>query len=308
MDHKSIRHQCDAIEIAAGFGEVPVGREAIALIDRLQALQDPATGFFPDPFRPPVPGRDIRDDSQALYNVLAVGYALEILSSQPNYPIVGAEIDPVALCEWLDTLPWSKRAWWCGDRIDAIATSLYFNARYFQSGRGREALFGWLAIHLDRSSGLWGRPTEEQGLLQPVNGFYRITRGTYGQFGIPVPLPETSMNSVLSHYRSNGGFSGSSYTACNLLDTIHPLWLCLKQTDHRREQAEAVAEDILLQAPNRWHAGRGLAFANGQQASLQGTEMWLSTLYLAADVIGLDGEFPFNPQGVHRTRAVGLGL
>lgn len=305
---ESARHQCDAIEIAAGFGEAPSGEEAKAIIDRLQSMQDAKTGLFPDPLMLPDPSQPVLEDNLSLYNVLAAGYALEVLGSKPRYPIASAEMDAVALCDWLDALPWKNRAWRCGDRIDGIATALYFNARYFESGRGREVLFGWLATHGDRATGLWGGPTAEQGLLQPINGFYRLTRGSYAQFGLPVPHPDAAINSVLTHYRNYQGFSGENYTACNLLDTIHPLWLCLKQTDFMRAQAEAIAETIILRAPERWQAGTGFAFADGQKASLQGTEMWLSTLHLAADLLNLADHFAFVPKGVHRTRAAGLGI
>ena len=304
----ALRHECDAIEIAAGFDQPPSGESAQAIVARLQALQDPETGFFPDPQRLPDPTTNILDDSPALYNLLAVGYALELLGAHPRYPVRAVEMDAVALCTWLECLPWNTRAWWCGDRVDAIATALYFNARYFQSGRAKEILFGWLATHVDRSTGLWGKATAEQGLLQPVNGFYRLTRGTYAQFGVPVPLPEATINSVLLNYRNHKGFSGQSYNACNLLDTIHPLRLCLQQTDHMRGAAEAIAEDIILRAPDRWHRNQGFAFADGQETGLQGTEMWLSTLHLAADVLGLAGEFGFTPRGVHRSQAVAIGL
>ena len=54
--------------------------------------------------------------------------------------------------------------------------------------------------------------------------------------------------------------------------------------------------------------GQGFAFADGQEPSLQGTEMWLSVVHLAADLLGIAGDFAFVPKGVHRTRAVGLGL
>lgn len=317
---ESARHQCDAIEIAAGFGAPPSGQEARAIIDRLQSMQDVKTGLFPDPFTPADPSKPVLEDNLSLYNVLAAGYALEILGSRPKFPIASVEMDAVALCDWLDALPWKERAWRCGDRLDGVSTALYFNARYFESGEGRqggqeggrertrEALFGWLATHVDRATGLWGKPTVEQGLLQPINGFYRLTRGSYAQFGMPVPYPDAAINSVLTHYRNYQGFSGESYTACNLLDTIHPLWLCLKQTDFMHDKAEAIAETIILRAPERWQAGTGFAFADGQQASLQGTEMWLSTLHLAADLLNLSEHFGFVPQGVHRTRAAGLGV
>ncbi|MCI9867455.1 acyltransferase [Rhizobium skierniewicense] len=306
--HQSLRHECDAIEIAAGFGSVPIGDEAQELVTRLRGFQDPATGFFPDPFLPPKPDSDIFEDSAALYNVLSIGYALEVLGSHPQHALTSAQMDAASLCAWLDSLPWKNRAWRCGDRIDAIGTALYFNARYFGVTSGREALFGWLTMNADRTTGLWGKPTAAEGLLQPVNGFYRLTRGTYAQFGLPVPYPEATINSVITNYRNYGGFSGETFTACNLLDTVHPLFLCLKQTDARRLEAETIVESVILRCAQMWQDNQGFAFASGQQPGLQGTEMWLSTLYIAADILGMADEFAFVPKGIHRTQAVGLGL
>ncbi|WP_159588594.1 acyltransferase [Chelativorans xinjiangense] len=303
----SIRHLCDAIEIAAGFDALSEHLDAGKTIERLQSVQDRTTGLFPDPYRPPEPGRALRDDGLALYNVLAVGYALEVLGARPLHPVSAVEVDAPALCAWLESLPWKARAWSAGAHVDAIATALYFNARYFTTGRAREVLFGWLAMNVDRATGLWGSATAD-GLLQPVNGFYRLTRGAHAQFGLPVPWPEAAIESVLTNHRNHGGFSGPAYTACNLLDTIHPLRLCLKQTDHRRGEAEAIAEAVILRAAERWRPGEGFAFADGQLGSLQGTEMWLSVLHLSAGLLGLAEAFPFVPKGVHRTHPVGLGL
>ncbi len=306
---QSIRHLCDAIEIATSFDSLPDGLDVPATIAKLQDVQDAATGLFPDPFQPPASGQAMRDNGLALYNVLAVGYALECLGSQPRRRIGAVEdLDANALCDWLDGLSWRERAWGAGAAVDAIGTALYFNARYFTSGRTRETLFGWLAMKQDRATGLWGSTTEAEGLLQPVNGFYRLTRGTYAQFGLPVPQAEAAINSVLLNYRNYGGFSGPTYTACNLLDTIHPLRLCLLQTDYRRAEAEGIAHAVIGRAVERWVPGEGFAFADGQVTSLQGTEMWLSVVHLAADLLGMADAFAFVPKGVHRTRAVGLGL
>ena len=307
----SIRHLCDAIEIATAFDALPDGLDVTATIARLQGVQDRATGLFPDPYQPPTPGKLLRDDGLALYNVLAVGYGLECLGAHPLHRIAAVEdLTATDLCDWLDGLPWRHRAWSAGATVDAIGTALYFNARYHSTGRTRETLFGWLAMHMDRATGLWGHPTPEEGLLQPVNGYYRLTRGTYAQFGLPVPLPEAAINSVLANYRNYGGFSGATYTACNLLDTIHPLLVALRQTDHRRPEAEAIAATIIARANERWQPEQGFAFSDGpgQTASLQGTEMWLSVVHLAADLLGLSDQFAFVPKGVHRTKAVGLGL
>jgi acetyltransferase-like isoleucine patch superfamily enzyme len=305
---RSARHRNDAIEIAAGFGAVPEGLDAAATLAELEALQDPATGLFPDPFQPPAAGQAMRENALALYNVLSIGYAIEVLGGRPLHPIRAVELSAAELCEWLDGLDWRGRAWSAGAVIDAIGAALYFNARYFATGRTRETLFGWLALRQDRGTGLWGSPTAEEGLLQPVNGFYRLTRGTYAQWGLPVPNPERAIASVLVNYRNYDGFSGPAYTACNLLDTIHPLWLCLRQTDHRRAEAETVARAVIARAEERWTPGEGFAFADGQQASLQGTEMWLATVHLCAKLLGIEAAFPFVPKGVHRTEAPGLGL
>lgn len=309
QERASIRHLCDAIEIAAGFDERPEGLDLPAAIARLQAVQDETTGLFPDPYQPPAPGTAMRDNGLALYNVLAVGYALECLGSSPKHRIAAVEdLTAPELCDWLDHLSWRERAWSAGAAVDAIGTALYFNARYFSTGRSRETLFGWLALKSDRATGLWGSPTAEQGLLQPVNGFYRLTRGTYAQFGLSIPNAEAAIDSVILNYRNYGGFSGPTYTACNLLDTIHPLLVCLRQTDHRRAEAEAIARAVISRAPSRWIENEGFPFADGQPASLQGTEMWLSVIHLAADILGKTDAFAFTPKGVHRTATVGLGL
>ena len=304
----SIRHLCDAVEIAASFDQRPDGLDVAATIARLQAVQDPQTGLFPDPYQQPKPGVPLRQDGLALYNVLAVGYALEVLGSKPLHPISAVELPAPDFCQWLESLTWRERAWAAGADVDTIGTALYFNARYFSSGTSRETLFGWLALKQDRGSGLWGSPTPDQGLLQPVNGFYRLTRGTYAQFGIAVPNPDRAIDSVLLNHRNYGGFSGATYTACNLLDTIHPLLLCLGQTDHRRAEAEQIARALISRAGERWVDGQGFAFADGQVPGLQGTEMWLSVIHLAAKLLGEEDAFPFVPKGVHRTQAVGMGL
>ncbi|UXN75165.1 acyltransferase [Devosia sp. A8/3-2] len=306
---RSARHRNDAIEIVAGFGALPEGLDAAATLAELQALQDPVSGLFPDPHRPPADGVAMRDDGLALYNVLSVGYAIEVLGGRPLHRIAAVEdLSADELCDWLEGLTRKDRARSAGSAVDAIGTALYFNACYFSTGRSREILFGWLALRQDRGTGLWGSPTAEQGLLQPVNGFYRLTRGTYAQFGLPVPQAERAIDSVLLNYRNYGGFSGPTYTACNLLDTIHPLRLCPGQTDYRRTEAETIARAVIERAERRWVTGEGFAFADDREPSLQGTEMWLSVVHLAADLLGIADSFAFVPKGVHRTKAVGLGL
>ena len=250
----------------------------------------------------------MREDPKALYNVLSVGYALELLGSRPRHSIQAVQIDAQELEQWLSALPWLSRAWHAGSVIDAIGTAMYFNARYFGIKGPRQALFEWLSRNANRVSGLWGEPTALEGWLQPVNGFYRLTRGTYAQFGVPLPHPHASLETVHLNYRNHKGFVAQKYNACNLLDTIHPLLLIARQTDYRRADGEAIARNLISRALDRWRDGEGFPFADGGEPSLQGTEMWLSVIHLAADFVGLSDRFTFVPKGVHRTATPGLGL
>ncbi|PDT22698.1 acyltransferase [Rhizobium hidalgonense] len=303
----AIRHLCDAIEIAAGFGHLPPGIDRSETIERLQNLQEPETGLFPDAHAR-MPDKPLRDDPKALYNVLSVGYALELLGSSPRQPVRAALLDARDLDLWLSALPWQSRAWHAGSVVDAIGTAMYFNAKYFGIRHPRQALFEWLRRHADSVSGLWGEPTAREGWLQPVNGFYRLTRGTYAQFGVALPHPHASLETVHLNYRNHKGFAAEKYNACNLLDTIHPLLLIARQTDYRRGDGETIARNLISRAQDRWRDGEGFPFADGSGPSLQGTEMWLSVIHLAADFLGLADRFAFIPKGVHRTATPGLGL
>lgn len=297
----ALRHLCDAIEIAAGFGTLPEAFDPAAAITTLQAAQDPVSGLFPDPHRPrPAPGAE-RADGIALYNVEAAGYALELLGAAPRHPVTAVTgLQPGALCGWLEALPWRERGWHAGAVVDTIGTALAFDMRHHGlRTRNPETLFGWLALNANSDSGLWSPPGAE-GWLQPVNGFYRLVRGTYAQFGLAPPRPEAAIDTILTHWQENDGFRQANRTACNVLDVIHPLWFCLRWTDHRREEARSVARDVILRATETWRPGAGFAFAAGQEPGLQGTEMWLATLHYAARLIEAETALPFVPRGIHR--------
>lgn len=306
----SVRAWCDAVEIAALFDGVPELSNRDDLIARLRSFQDPATGLFPDPWRPPAPARDEparMTDDLSRYNVLAVGYALELLGTQPLHPIGVVESMSVPeLYRNLENLPWSSSAWDCGDWIDSYATGLYFNLRYFNSKNTPAPLFGWLLIHVDHFSGMWGGPRREDGWLQPVNGFYRLARGTYAQFGVSLSYPQAAIDTVLAHSCDTDFFRVDRGNACNVLDVTHGLWLCGLQTGYRRAEAQDWARRQVERALTQWVDGQGFSFAlelggGAERApSLQGAEMWLSIIFLLAELIGESEALGYRPQGVHR--------
>lgn len=301
---RTVRAWCDAIEIGAMFDRLPPGFAREELIATLQSFQDPATGLVPDPWKPGPPGNPQRlDEHHARYHVLATGYALEILASRLAHPVQVVErLTAEQLYETLDALPWRTNAWSAGDWIDAYATGLYFNLRHFHSRRTPAALFGWLLVHADPGSGLWGAPTPQEKWRQPVNGFYRLARATYAQFGVPLPYPETAINTVLAHSANPAFFHEHAGGACDVLDVIHPLWLCLRQRNFRRDEIERWAEQQMGRVLERWVDGRGFSFEleRTHPPGLQGTEMWLSILFLLADVCGLGDTLGYCPKGIHR--------
>ncbi len=312
---KRVRPWCDAVEVAAMFGRVAPGRTAAEWVTRLREFQDPATGLVPEHipghrrFDPPLLPKD-GPDMAWRYNTMIVNYALECLGSNLARPVANAAaITPRRLHRVLEAQPWAEKAWQAGDWVDCYASSVLPNAKYFGHRPPLAELFAWLDRHCDPATGLWGNATADTRLLQPVNGFYRLTRGTYAQYGRPLPQPERALDTILAHARDREFFSGGRDNACNVLDVVHPLWLCLRQTDHRRAEAEDWAAKRLPKMLRCWERGRGFDFLLARrEPSLQGTEMWLSIVYLVAELLGCSAAPGYRPRGVHRTEAAGAGL
>jgi len=287
-----VRPDCDAIQIAAMFGAVAGGRDREGWAGALAARQDPATGRF------------LRDPGGAggvphAYDTLCVTYALECLGRHPSHRMVWADRvleDPGA---FLDALPWARQGWHSGAEVDALGTAAYVNARYFGGQPGLPGLLGELLLRNHAASGMWSPPAGEDW-LQPVNGFYRLSRGVHAQFGQPLPRPEQAIDTVLAHAARNGWFVAEGRTACNVLDVLHPLMLAGAQSSHRRAEADAGIARMLLGIDAAWQPGLGIAFAPGEAPGLQGTEMWLSIAALAARHFGWSGALGFELAGIHR--------
>ena len=306
---RRVRPWCDALEIGLAFGLVPDALSVAEWISALRGFQDPVTGLVPEHIPDdrrlnPPPAAEPRFED--CYCTMIVNYALEGLGSSLAHPVANAEdIGPELLVQTLDSLDWATGAWGAGGWVDCYASCLYPNKKYFGLGRQIDRLFAWLDSHADPKTGLWGRWREEDRWLHPVNGFYRLTRGTYAQFGRPLPHPEKAIDTILLHAADPEFFAGGRGHACNVLDVVHPLWLCLRQTAHRRDEAQKWILDRLPGVLARWQPGRGMAFdplAAGAQGrpGLQGAEMWLGIIYLMADVTGLADHLSYRPVGVHR--------
>lgn len=298
------RPTCDAIEIAAACGDVGGAGPRDDLVAWLHGLQDAATGLFPDPTEPALGDDPLALDLDAehhQYGVLSVGYALELLGSAPLHPVHAvAALSSDALVARLDALPWSSLAWPAGSWVDFMATATYLDRRHHGSDRSIETLLGWLVTRVDPRTGMWGPPDDTWGWLMPVNGFYRLTRGTHAQFGVPLPHPEAAIDTVAAHARENGWFVERNRSACHVLDVVHPLWLAARQTDHRRAELRDAIAALVDDTTTRWVDGEGFAFAPGKPCGLQGTEMWMAIVHVAADLLGESDGLSWTPRGVHR--------
>lgn len=280
VNQSPVRAWCDAVEIAGMFGKTPSQMSREQLISRLRQMQ--------------------KDEID--YEVLSVGYALEVLGSSVPSPYRSAqELTGQNLIQWLEQFQWKGDVWHAGHCIDCLTTAYYQNQKHFGIKPDLDTLFGWLDAHFDRQTGLWGSGDR----LDCVNGFYRLTRGSYAQFGRALPDCEKTIDTVLSH-SSGRMFQGKEGTSCNVLDVIHPLWLCRRQTDYRSTEGMEWAVQWIDKILKNWDNEKGFSFdlLLHDNPTLMGTEMWLSILYLLCDYVGLADCLSYQPQGVHRLKTI----
>lgn len=235
------------------------------------------------------------------YDVLCTGYALKILGSSLDEPYLPAvELKGTVLEEHLANLDWENHPWGSGDKVDALGTAFYLNQEFFNIAFDRKTLFGWLSAHNDAATGLWGN----SDLHKSVNGFYRLTRGTYSQFHEPLPNVEQTIDSLLLHSKNEEVFSDENATACDVLDLIHPLWLCGEQSSYRRNEGKEIALKWIAKIMANWTDNKGFKFtlSGDEEPSLMGTEMWLSILYTICVYLGIDDLLNYSPKGVHHLK------
>lgn len=277
----TLRAQCDAVELADLLHRrTPAQASAATLAEIIDSWPT-------------------NDDTDPDYRVLCAGYALDLLGGRFSR-LPELEQTPALLAR-LDALPWEADAWHAGHRVDAFGTALLWRRRAEAEVPFGwvEALFGLLVTRADPETGMWGAPSERTGMLLPVNGFYRATRGTFAQFGVPLPFPERVVDTVLTHVHDERHFAAETMDACTVLDVAHPLWLT-RGAEHRPDDVAAVARRLLEFALTRWHPGAGMAFGPSDVPGLQGTEMWLAIVWYLADLLGLADELGYRPRGIHR--------
>nr|WP_275588396.1 acyltransferase [Microlunatus panaciterrae] len=314
----TLRAHADAIEVSILLtGQAPGQLTTQQHVDRLRQNQDPVTGLTPLLTSEGLHGEAPAgfEQGDAHYHVLSLGYALDLLGSRFVHPIRAVQqMSAEELCRILRDLPWSSRGWGAGAAVDTIGTAFRWNLSYQpdwseQNLTTFDAFIGWLVTHTRRDNGMWSAPRLSDGLLQPVNGFYRGSRGSFAQFGIPLPFPDRVINTTLEQAADERHFGPGRTTACNVLDVAHPLWLASRQSGHRRPEIVAWAQAQIPEVLAQWQDEAGFSFAHAplsgpaavqHRPGLQGTEMWLATLWYIADLCGISESLGYRPRGVHR--------
>ena len=272
-----VRAACDTVELCAMLEVDHYGMEKEKLIQQIQA------GLH----------------EELDYTTLCVGYALELLGTHIDKPF-DADLRGEELRRWLSSIDFARSAWAGGDKIDELGTAWYQNQKHFGIRHDTQTLFAWLWENVHHEYGMW---TKNDNLRDTVNGFYRLTRGSYAQFGVDLPLPEKVIDTTLRRWQQIGP---EEYTACNILDVIHPLWLAGKQTAYRAIEGKELAALCIDKVVDSYRDAEGFGFLLADQdhpdtaPSLMGTEMWLAILYYLCDYLGIAGLLGYTPKGIHR--------
>lgn len=308
----TLRAQADAVQLARTVGR-PLGVDEVVHAALLRGAQDPVSGLLGEE------GEDRAEldllDGADSYHLLSVGHALDLLGSRLPHPVVRvATMTATELVELLDGLPWDTDPWHAGHLVDGVATALRWNVARGSGARPGvpEALFGWLTTRASTTTGTWGRPVGPDARRLAVNGWYRAVRGTFATLGLPVPHPDRVVDTVLGHAADDRWFAPARQTACDVLDVVHPLWL-LRDRGYRRDEVRALVVRLLGDALDHAAPGGGFGFrapdAAGRRdgdaaVGLQGTEMWLTIVWLAADLLGHAELLSFRPCGTHEPGTV----
>ncbi len=261
------RAVCDAVEIAALFDDFPEQMEKDELVKAIRAFQE---------------------DKHEYECVMSASYALEILGEKPikfNY------LKNINTWDFLDSFSWKTDAWDAGHNTDIYATARYMNKKHYNEPMDGD-LFNYLSLN-QCHDGLWG----EGNLNLRVNGYYRLTRGTYDQFKLKPMFVKEAVDTILSYSKEKG----IPDNACDALDIIHPLYFAKGFINYRTSEGEAWCVQMLPEFISMW-TENGFPFRKGEEESLKGTEMWLSIIYLMCDYLNLAHLLGYEPKGVHRTK------
>ncbi|MBT5604461.1 MAG: hypothetical protein HN742_12940 [Lentisphaerae bacterium] len=153
--------------------------------------------------------------------------------------------------QWLVNRDWGARVAYTGNEVCNIGRLLQYSRDYHNdsaAGRAVSFLLDWLAEHrFNPATGLWGNgdPDDPIWLSHAVQGAYHWwILFFYDRY--PLREPERTLDTLLRTQNPRGGFgwgvhnpqSPHESSACEDIDSIHPLAQLAAQTPYRRDEVE----------------------------------------------------------------------
>ena len=186
------------------------------------------------------------------------------------------ELTGQKLIQWLEQFQWNGDVWHAGHCIDCLTTAYYQNLKHWVIKPDLNAYSDWIHI-------LTRNRTGNRDRLDCVNGFTASPEEAMPSSGA---LFQTAKRPLIRFLSTTYLFE-EKRTSCNVLDVIHPLWLCRNRQFCSTEGMEWAVQWIDPDLKN-WDTGKGfLSTCCFDNLTLMGTEMWLSILYLLCDYVGL---------------------
>lgn len=273
------------------------------------SLQDPETGFYHEPFVHELYELPIERvvEMSGTYLSFQVSGALRALQHLPIYPFRFYEftLKAGAVIKYIEeNFPWDKSPWGAGGWIDSMATMLQINIEmgFTDYQEVLDAIFKWLDLHQDPSTGFWGN-ISSQGVNGLINGGYHIMRGTYLWHKKEFNYPKKMVDSILTDLRTNPIFDENSGHGCQDLDHFFLLEKVHSVVPHYRSQEIAELSrkrlDIILRIMRKNSEGFSFEADNAvkvhnyyrvspghPESDLQGTLFYLQTLLSILRIIG----------------------
>lgn len=163
--------------------------------------------------------------------------------------------DADRLLLWLESSDWAERVAWTGNEIMNVGTLLQYSRDFHgdsRAGGAVDALLEWLSTHhIDASSGVWG----DVDLRDPIWRSHAV-QAAYHWWPLflydskDIPHIDRAIDTVLATQNPAGGYGWGVHnkdqtwdsSACEDIDSVHPLAAFSVRTSHRREEIRASLE------------------------------------------------------------------
>lgn len=205
--------------------------------------------------------------------------ALSCLDAVAPKPIRFLEpyLDPDRLERWLAERDWGERVAWTGNEVMNVGTLLQYSRDFHddaRAGRAVEVLLDWLsANHLDPRTGVWG----DLDVSDPVRRSHAV-QAAYHWWPLylyderPIPHVERAVDTLLATQNPQGGFGWGVHnparpwdsSACEDIDSVHPLACFSTLTPHRRDEVRGALERAALWILGNQCADGGFVFVKGR--------------------------------------------